>query len=377
MPAKKIIQFPENKCRKCRAPLVEGAVFCHLCGVHQDAQRKVRTRPNGSGSAYKRGQTWTARVVIGWHTVDSKSRPKWRTKGGFRTKREALEYCALLKNQPDEVTSLPLSHYWELYRDGKLQKLSASTQQAYQIAYDKIPDLHSTPMHLLSIKAMQDALNQAAPSFDTAKDLRSMLSNCFQLAMYDGAVHTNRAQALDLPEQNYRKGVPFTRQEISALWKRYNEGDTFTGFILLMIYTGMMPVELRRLTAANIDWQQKIIIGVGAKTRQRRTKPIVLADAVIPVLADLVDKVTDDKVMPLSEGAFYRAFYGALKAAGCRDTLTPYSCRHSTATALELDAGASPTVIAEVLRQKTITMQQQYIHPETQAALDAVNKLPV
>jgi hypothetical protein len=44
-----------------------------------------------------------------------------------------------------------------------------------------------------------------------------MLSNLFQLTIYDRAVQINRAQALTLPEQNIRIGIPFAWNEITAL----------------------------------------------------------------------------------------------------------------------------------------------------------------
>ena len=372
-------------CRKCAAPLPPDAIFCHLCGVRQQGagkpSRKGRTRPNGAGTAYKRGRTWTARVVRGWKTVEDDGRkkriPVYATRGGFKTKREALDYCLVLREKHHvDIDTLPLSHYWELYSENAVLKLSDSTQQAYKIAYSKLSDLHSLPMSQVTVKAMQDLVNQVAPTFDTAKDARSLLSNLFQLAVYDGAVSVNSAQAIELPSSNYREGVPFTDEEVMNLWKYYAQGDAFTAYILLMIYTGMMPVELRRCTVDHIDWTNKIITGVGAKTRKRKEAPIVLADTIMPVLADICDRSQTGKLLEMTEGSFYRSFYATLKSTGCREGLTPYSCRHTTATSLELHTGASPAVIAEVLRQKTITMQRHYIHPETQNALDAVNQIP-
>lgn len=202
-----------------------------------------------------------------------------------------------------------------------------------------------------------------------------MLSNLYQLAIYDGAVTVNAAQAIELPSSNYREGVPFTDQEVLAIWTAYAQGSAFAAYILLMIYTGMMPVELRRCTVDNIDWTNKLITGVGAKTKKRKETPIVLADAILPVLADICDRSETGKLLEVGDSKFYRLFYATVKAAGGREELTPYSCRHTTATNLELHGDASPTVIAEVLRQKTITMQRNYIHPETRNALEAVNRI--
>ena len=58
--------------------------------------RAPRRRGNGQGTAIKRGNTWTAVWTVELYvepgTLKLKQRQKW--KGGFATKREALNYAA-------------------------------------------------------------------------------------------------------------------------------------------------------------------------------------------------------------------------------------------------------------------------------------------
>ena len=54
--------------------------------------------------------------------------------------------------------------------------------------------------------------------------------------------------------------------------------------------------------------------------------------------------------------------------------LPPYSCRHTTATALAL-GNIAPSVIQEVMRHTKFATTQRYIHPDTTSALAAVNQL--
>ena len=62
-----------------------------------------------------------------------------RSKGGFKTRDEALRYCPILKNGPQkEVLAPPLSHYWDTYKDGAYMSLSSSKQQAYRTAWAKL-----------------------------------------------------------------------------------------------------------------------------------------------------------------------------------------------------------------------------------------------
>lgn len=350
-----------------------------MCGAKQNPKEKRRMRPNGSGTAYKRGKTWTAKVVLGWRIVElggmKKRLPIPATKGGFLTKRDALAYCDTLLSGHAERAEKRLSHYYELYSKNKMLLLSSSTQQAYSIAWGKLNRLHNLPISKIGVRDIQDLLADVAPTYDTAKDARSLLSNLFQLAMYDGAMVVNPAQAVTLPQNNSREAIPFNTVEVTALWKHYGDGALFVGYILLMIYTGMMPAELFRLRKDMIDWDNKIIMGAGVKTPRRKTKPIVLADVILPVLLDLCNNASGETLIDMSEGTFYRTFYSTIKDAGCDDGHTPYSCRHTTGTALGVDTDTPPAVIAEVLRQKTITIQQRYIHAEAKDALSAVNKI--
>ena len=84
------------QCIKCSAELPAGAIFCPFCGKKQTAsekKRSTRSRPNGTGSAYRRGKTWECAVVLGYAVQDDgKVKTIRRTKGGFRTKKEAMEY---------------------------------------------------------------------------------------------------------------------------------------------------------------------------------------------------------------------------------------------------------------------------------------------
>ena len=86
-------------CKKCKALLPQGAVYCAFCGRKQIAAPAGRTRPNGTGTAYKRGKTWTVEVVVGAGT----GRPAHPGKRRLCTKTAALA-CAGAKPWPAEKT---------------------------------------------------------------------------------------------------------------------------------------------------------------------------------------------------------------------------------------------------------------------------------
>jgi integrase len=142
-----------------------------------------------------------------------------------------------------------------------------------------------------------------------------------------------------------------------------------------MIYTGMMPGEAMALKVDMIDIEGHRIHGAGMKTKVRKTTDIVLAEAIIPLVQDLIDHAQESGyIWKRVEKDWYDDYYGALEDAGCR-RLTPYSCRHTTATALAVTKNIAPQTVKKVMRWSTTAMLDRYAHPDQKDALKAVNRL--
>lgn len=364
-----------EKCIKCDKMLPDGAAFCPFCGKKQSASgqnKRRRARANGTGSVYKRGNTWEAAVTVGYKTVNGKSVCVRRTKGGFRTKKEGLLYLETLRqNKSREAPTI--NELWEDWKIGPYTKLSKSKQCAYRIAFGKLTEIQFCRIDLLTVGDLQRVVNNNANTYYPARDIKSVLSHLYQLAIADQFVTVNLSDFIVLPDLCPKERQAFTEDEIRLLWEDYAAGNLFTGYVLLMIYTGMMPAELLEARKEQIDWEGKMITGAGKKTKVRRDTPIVLADVIIPVLKDLCDRSESEKIIAINKDNFYAKFHQTMERAGCRD-LTPYSCRHSTATALALD-DIAPSVIQKVMRHAKFTTTQQYIHVDVAPMLEAVNKM--
>ena len=364
-------------CIKCKTELPEGAAFCHICGKKQKAGEKKRSsssRPNGTGSVYRRGKTWECSVVLGYVIQDDGKRKAIRpTKGGFKTKKEAMEYIPTLRNAP--VRKVPnLSELYELYKASKkYQKLGASRKEKYDIAWKKLEKLWFCKIDELTTFDLQNAVDSNADTYYPARDLKDLLSKLYQTAMPDEFVKTNLSDYIELPDLHAKEQKPFHADEIAKLWTDYTSGNWWTGYILLMIYTGMMPGELLDARKAHIDWEGKQIVGAGKKTAKRRETPIVLADMILPVLADLCEHTSGDKLIRINKDRFYDTYYEVLERAGCR-RLPPYSCRHTAATELALE-NIPISVIQKIMRHARYSTTEKYIHVSIDPMLEAVNKL--
>lgn len=368
-------------CIKCRREVVE-APFCCMCGASQTPPtRRPSKRGNGLGTAYKRGKTWTG-VAPGYsYTVKAddgtqKTIRRRPTKGGFSTKREALLWASSYEDK-GETEAPKLIDLWTGYSENDMTKLSKQKQTSYKIARRRLEPIISRRIDSLTLDQLQSVLNEQCPSYYTAKDVKDLLSNLYKRAMASnenrGKVSLNLSNFLVLPELDEKEAEPFTQDEVKKLWDAYESGDTFVGYILLLLYTGMMPVELFDCKKDMINLERCEIYGCGHKTKRRKVSAIVFPDFMKPILQDMIDSVPSEKLLRMNRDNFYKAYHASLVAAGVRD-LPPYSCRHTYGTeAVKL--AVQPAVIAQMLRHASTKTQERYTHLGTEEVHVAANRL--
>lgn len=365
-------------CLKCKKEIPDGAIFCPWCGRKQTPEpRKPKKRGNGQGTAFRRGKTFTASWVEKYYLdEDGVKHVKRHTKGGFKTLSAALAYAAN-PPAPSESSAADkpptLRDYFNTYKNGQYKKLSASKQTAYKIAWERWEDLAEYEMRNLKIATLQNQLDDKVETYYPAKDMRSVLSAIYALAIADGVVTVNLSKFLTIPPLEETEPEPFNEDEIAALWRAYESGDDFSAYILIMIYTGMMPGELMICRTEMIDYEKNEIVGSGIKTKRRKTRPMVFPDFLIPVLQDVASRSKKGKLLEMNKDNFYDKYHATTARVGIRD-LKPYSCRHTTATALVLSGAALPT-IKNIMRHTKITTTQRYMHPDTSESIAAVNAL--
>ena len=205
--------------------------------------------------------------------------------------------------------------------------------------------------------------------------MKTVLSHCYNLAIAEKQTTVNLSKFIKLPELEEQSPDPFTEDEIKKLWKAYPE-DHFFGYILAMIYTGMMPGELMKLKTDMIDFDKNEIVRGGIKTKKRKETPMVFPDMVAPILRQLCEESASKigNFCCVNKDNFYKKYYACLEKAGTR-RLPPYACRHTTATALAAK-NIDLFTIKEVMRHAKITTTQRYVHPDTHGMVTAVNQLP-
>ena len=375
-------------CRKCSRELPEDAVYCCYCGIKLEVgTQNVKAKGNGTGSIYKTSSRpgWMVAWTVGTKIVTDKNgfpavRAVRKTKSGFKTKKEANEFLSeiIAGKEAMKTKKVPtVAQLYDQYINAPGKKPGVSTLSAYKTAFSKRikPAFGNLTIDVVTLKHMEQAIDGL--TYDPAKDVKDLMSVLFKRAMADSFVQTNPAKLLNLPEKNSNEIPAWLPEEIESLWKAYGEGNRIAAACLLMIYTGMMPGELFQLKKDMIDFEKRTIVGCGLKTKERKKKPIVLSDTILPVLKDMVETTVSYRgfVLGMNKDNFYEQFMDMKNALGIRPEVRPYSSRHSTATELEL-LGVSPSVIASVLRHKNYaTTAKHYMDISTDKALEAVGRI--
>ena len=365
------------KCIVCKQELPEGSVYCLRCGrkqIHEKKPRQKGKRPNGTGSVYREGKTWTAEITRGYTHVDGKDHRLRKRKRGFPTKAAALEYCAMFSKIP-EIETQTLEQLWAAWSTSDMTKLSDSKQEAYTIAHNKLlkTDIAFSRIDALRLEDLQKAMDSQCKTFYTARDFKNLLSKLYQRAMIDKQVSVNLSKALTMPDLEEDEPIPFSDIEQANIWKAYGAGDKMAGYILVMIYSGMMPGELLACRKENIDWANFQIIKSGKKTKTRKEVPLVFPDIIEPVLRDLCEYSDGPKLLTMNKDRFYKAYYQTIEAAGCRK-LPPYSCRHTTATSLAKES-IPAALMQKIMRHAKFQSTLRYIHHDTSDMRSAVNQV--
>jgi len=362
-------------CSKCASELPQGAKYCPMCGRGIDYTPSRKKRGNGQGSVYKQGKTWVAQVTL-YIRVDETGtlKQKLRRKYGFTTKKDALAYIETLKGAQGRKMPTLLSYY-EIWERNEAPKLSESKRTAYKIARKRLDNIIGLPVDQITLKTLQDCLDNEVSSYYPAKDMKDLLSKLFQKAMADQFVSVNLSKHLTLPELHETAAEPFTADEVQKFWKAFAGGDTFAGYPLLMIYSGMMPGELLSCKKASIDLDACEIRGAGKKTKTRQETPIVFPFFLRPVVEALMQYSDGPKLVTMNKDTFYKAFREATERLHIRP-LPMYSCRHTTGTEAARTGTAAPA-LQKLMRHAKISTTQRYIHLDMSDVHGVANSLPV
>ena len=347
------------KCRKCRQEIPDGSKYCMFCGAPQDVSQNTKARGNGTGSVFRRGKTWTACRVMGYSTTeDGKLHKTTRSKGGFKTKKEALEYLPKLTEESSKkaMTWQKMYDAWRpTHRAGK------STMDCYAAAERYFRPVWPIPFDRIDIDDLQECLDDCPKGKRTRENMKALAGLLYKYAIPRHMAALNIGQYLIVGGGDVSERAALPSDALEAIREavgRVRGAD----YVLAECYLGFRPSELLALDARDYDRKEKAFTG-GAKTDAGRDRIVTVSPKIQPIIDRLIhDKISgpvfcgpDGKQMTIEQ---YRAmFYAVLDACGVDNPLegpegakrhryTPHSCRHTFATLMKRVEGADKDKLA-------------------------------
>lgn len=350
-------------CNFCHKDIPEESVFCLFCGKKQERVPRARKRGNGTGTVYKRGNTWQAEACR--YVGDQRLRAY---KGGFRTKKEALAYLEHLSQETNitRTKSISFVDLWKKVQETERYKeLSYNKKITWSTAYKRCSELQkAADFREVRYEQMQACVTGL--TFYPARDVKILLNAMSTLALKCDWADKNYAELIELPALEKGEKVVLSDEELKKIWACT---DPFRDYVLIMCYLGLRPIELRKLRKEDIHLEERYTMG-GQKTELGKESPIAIPEVMVPIMGNFVP-------ITCCERDFLRNFYSCIEAAGIANDdhhISPVCCRHTYVTRLSR-TGASVAVLQKAARHTKYQTTAGYTHMDISDVLDAVNKL--
>ena len=347
---------------------------------------KGRTRPNGSGTAYKRGKTWTARVVLGWKLAeDGHAIPVYKTKGGFPRKKDALNFIHELFKSTKQEKKLTMQQIYDAWLPAHESRVSKSTLGCYRAAWRYFQPIHHIPFADIDLDDLQECVDNCPCGKRTKENMKALAGLLCKYAIPRHQTNLNYGEYIHTGNDEKGTHPAFSHEQIELIHDQIgvtpHAEDVYT-----LIYTGFRPSELFGLKKS--DYRDGILYG-GIKTEAGKNRAVPVSRRIIHIIEGklfgnseyLFSK--DDGTQMSAKYFRDNYFYPVLAAAGIQPIPTPehpayyvpYSCRHTFANLLKNAPGSDKDKAGLMGHVEYKTTQRLYQSAEIEAFKTIVNSL--
>ena len=378
---------------RCRRDLEPGWEFCPYCGKKQvRTKQKTKSRGNGLGSVYKRGDKWLAVKTVGWIAdplppgAPEGTKPHKRRQTvtrSYSTRKDAvaaLPFLTAADRKPRKgtatqrkgtaVTLKELYDQWE-----PTHQKSRSTMNCYRSGFRLFSPLWQTRMEDLDVDDLQDCLDDAATGRRTLENAKAALGLVYKYGIPRNAVPKDRnlAQFLRIHEP----GTGSTKQglspeELGKIRKEAESGDPVAVRVLCHCYLGFRPSAFLALKSGDYDAKEKAFVG-GIKTEAGIGRTVTVSPKIQSYVTELIAAAGEDGYVfgkeagkALSPPEYRELFYELLERLEIpnpvdsenRHRITPHSCRHTFATLMKKASGSDTDKLALIGHTSTEQLRE-------------------
>ena len=360
------------------------------------SEEKKKTRPkvrgNGMGCAYQRpGQkTWTVEGVVGWKypngDITKPKRPVRKTKGGFRTKKDALDYVSKLQHSGAVRVRMTMEELYSAWSTHYSPRIGESTMDGYYYAYQHFAPLHGTYVDLIRSEDLQLCMDECKAGKRTHENMRCIANLLWKYAIDTNILDRNVAANLYTGKGVSVQREALTEQEETAI-KSTIGCERYAEYIYCLCWLGYRPGEMLELrkdqlfhASVNINDEDVDIwyFVNGKKTDSGRDRVVVVPDEILPIILDRIFIPGTDLVFPqyqfnrkkvpelvqfkqMHHSYFNKhVFKPIMQKLHIAEKKVPYSARHSYADKLKKASGADKDKAALIGHSNYLFTQDKY-----------------
>ena len=245
-------------------------------------------RPNGTGYVYKRGDTWTARVVDHYVPAENKSghNPVYKTKGGFVKKKDAINYLTkLLEEKRRDHPPKPFIDNFKAWKTSYESRIEQSTMSGYSSAFNHFAPLHYVKIDHISTTDLQACIDEC-PRGKRTKQLMSVIAGLvFKYAIADNQIDKNSADNLYTGDDATTHYEPLTEEELTKI--ETSGKEPYSEYIVALCYMGHRPTEFFSFKKSDfVQDKEKDLCYItgGIKTEAGKNRVVTIPAHVIPII---------------------------------------------------------------------------------------------
>ena len=295
-----------------------------------------------------------------------------RSKSGFRTKKEALDYLPQIgtERRIRAVTFRQVYDAWEpTHRAGKstMDCYRAAMKYSAPVWYAKLPDI--------TIDDLQECVDDCQKGKRTRENMKALCGLLYKYAIPRKLTDINMGQYLIVGGGDSGSKDALPDEAVKRL-------ENFVGivpwadYVLCQCYLGFRPSEFLDLDVQSYNAREKAFIG-GAKTEAGRDRVVTVSPKIQPIVDKLIDGKKRGPVFcgengkQMSIKVYRELFYKTLELCGIdnpvedvggvrRRKYTPHSCRHTFATMMKRVTGSDKDKL-ELMGHTSAVMLRHYL----------------
>lgn len=310
--------------------------------------------------------------------------------GSYESYEEA--YQVLIDGDIKASSNSSLNDFLELYlTQNHSKQISERTRNEYKLNIKKFTPYIYMPISEVKQFMLQSVIDDLiingyaiekngkeivkfySPS--TLRKIITSISKAYETAIDNEAIDVNLAKRLKITtDRKPKETKPFSLEFVNSLFPLADDGDIEVMKLLVNIYTGLRPQEFLLLEKKHVDFEHGYIHDMGMKTETGRSRKVPILPKIekhLKILYFRTNRYIFGKKIDVDKFRD-RWFYPLIERLGCKDDVTPKSCRKTFSYILhhnEVDKEVIKQIMGHV---DYSTTSKHYIPEDIQRSIQEV-----